>query len=153
MASLVSDDENNEYISAMNDLHDTFAKPIVIFYTAQKVVVSTNPNHNMFYSAGPNQTQTIETPVKVETTARIHYRDESKLDDLLLRGGTTSSDQINVKKKDWRVKLVVNEEVKNILLKAKRVQFDDYTYEVDSDCMPRGVITFQFFDIYLKALQ
>lgn len=149
MSSLVSHFEDSEYRAAMSDLHDTFTRDILISYTSTKVVISTNINHNQFYSSGPNQTETIETPHQVLKKARIYYKKDLTLSDLFAK---SSNDQFDVKSKDWDVKLTVDEDTKNLITKAKRIQFDGYIFDIDSDALPHGVVSIQFYDIKLKAV-
>jgi hypothetical protein len=149
MPSLVSESEDNTFRSAMTDLHDTFAKDIVIYSTRSRVVISTNPNHNFLYNTGPNQSQTVDEVVKTTGKARIHYKRELKLVDLK---GITNQDQINTSQKEWDVKLIVTEDLKTLIEKCERVEFNGEIFKVHTDGRPHGVVSYQFYNFYLKAL-
>jgi hypothetical protein len=152
MPDLLTLSERADYASAMQDLHDTFARNIVIYQTATKTVVSTSPNHNFLYGSGPAQTVTEDVIVSGTYKARIHYPKESALEQFLRAGGAKNDDQIQLKRKDWKVKLVVDITVKPILEKCERIEFDGTLFSVESDPRPHGVVGPQFWDYYLSAL-
>lgn len=151
MADLLTSLERTDYASAMQDLHDTFARDIVIYQTATKTIVSTNPNHNFIYGSGPLQTSTEDVVVQGTYKARIHYPQESKLEQFLRAGGAKNDDQIQLKRKNWKVKLIVDATVRPILEKCERIEFDGTIFAVDSDPRPHGVVGPQFWDYYLMA--
>ena len=151
MPSLLTSDEITSMQSAMRDLHDTYARDIVVYLTAKKTIVSTNPSHNYFYNSGPNQTAVTDVISKVVCKARIHYPKEGKLDSFLRAGGSKSDDQLQLIRKDYKVKLVVEEAIKDIIVKSERIEFDGTLLAVDSDYRPHGVIGVQFWDVYLIA--
>ena len=152
MPSLISPTEDASYSAAITDLHDTWAKPIVIFSTRKRVVISTNPNHNFLYATGPNQTQTADEVVKTEGAARIHYKRELQTADLAKNTSGTASDQFNTSRKDWDVKLIVTKDIKTLIEKAERIEFNDQIFQVHTDPRPHGVVSYQFYNFYLKAL-
>jgi len=149
MPSFISPTEDTSFREAMANLHETWAKPIVIFQTRKKVVISTNPNHNFLYSSGPGQTQTQDEVVKTNSTARIHYKKDQPTPDFK---GLTDKDQLNVEVKDWDVKMIVNDDVKTILEKAQRIEFNGKLFKLRDDTKSHGVISYQFTTFYLKAL-
>lgn len=152
MASLISAAEDLSFRSTMGDLHDTFAKEIVIFSSRKRTVVSTNPNHNFLYGSGPNQTETIDEVVKTVAKARIHYKKELQLDQMSKSNSGLSTEQFNVRNKDWDVKLIVTEDVKSLIESSKRIEFNDTIFDVYTDPRPHGVVSYQFYNFYLKAL-
>ena len=151
MSDLLSSDERTAYQLAMKDLHDTFARDVVIYQTSQKTLVSTNPNHNFLYNSGPQQTVVSDVIVSGTYKARIHYPKEEKLAQFIRAGGSKSEDQIQLKRKDYKIKLVVEADVKTILDKCERIEFDGTVFAVDSDPRPHGVAGVQFWDFYLMA--
>jgi hypothetical protein len=148
MSNLISDSEKASYQSAMKDLHDTFARDIVIYQTSQKTLISTNPNHNFLYNSGPEQTVTSDIIISGTYKARIHYPKEGHLEKFLSQ---SNDDQIQLKRKKYMVKLIVEADVKIILDKCERIQFDGVIFAVDSDARPHGVVGVQFWDYYLTA--
>jgi hypothetical protein len=152
MANLISNEEAESFRSAMKDLHDTYARDIVIYKTAQKTIVSTNVQHNFLYDSGPYQTETEDVVVSGTYQARIHYPSELKIQQFLRAGGSKNEDQLQLKRKDYKVKLVVEEDVKNILINCERIEFDGVVYMSEYDPYPHGVIGVQFWNFYLQAL-
>jgi len=152
MAGYLSNAQIANYRAPMDKLHDTFARDIVIYQTAQRIVISTNPNHNFLYATGPNQTETQETVVRGVYQARIWYPNDEGFEDLLRSGGSQNSDQVNVKRKDYAVVLVVNETVRDIVKTATRIEFDGTIFDIESDGRTHGVIGPQFYNFGLKAL-
>ena len=149
MPSLISAAEDVSIREAMTNLHDTWVKDIVIYSTRSRVVISTNPNHNFLYNTGPNQSQTVDEVVKTEGKARIHYKRELKLVDIQ---PVSPQEQINTSKKDWDVKLIVTEDLKTLIEKCERVEFNGEIFNVHTDGRPHGVVSYQFYNFYLKAL-
>jgi len=148
MGDLLTASERASYQSAMKDLHDTYARDIVIYQTSQKTIISTDINHNFLYNSGPSQTVTNEVIVSGTYKARIHYPKENALEKLLSQ---SNNDQIQLAQKNYKVKLIVESDVKEILLKCERIEFDGTIFAVDSDSRPHGVAGVQFWDFYLKA--
>jgi hypothetical protein len=152
MPSFISPSEDASFRSAMVDLHDTWAKDIIVYSTRTRTVITTNPNHNFLYSTGPNQTETVDEVVKTTGKARIHYKKDLPSADLVLNTSGKAEDQINTERKDWDVKLVVTEDIKTLIEKAERITFNDVVFKVKPDNRPHGVVSYQFYNFYLKAL-
>lgn len=152
MPSLISSIEDASFRTAMQDLHDTWAKDIVVYSTRTRTVISTNPNHNFLYNSGPNQTETIDEVVKTNGKARIHYKRELQNADLVLNTSGKAEDQFNTSRKDWDVKLIVTEDIKELIKDAERIEFNDTVFKVHTDPRPHGVVSYQFYNFYLKAL-
>ena len=49
MGSLINDVLKAQMESAMDDVHDTFARDVVCIKEANKVIMSTDPNYNYLY--------------------------------------------------------------------------------------------------------
>lgn len=152
MPSLISNEEADEYRSAMKDLHDTFARDIIIYKSAEQTVISTNVQHNFLYNSGPYQTETQDVVVSGTYKARIHYPSQLKIEQFLRAGGSKNDDQLQLKRKNYKVKLIVEEDVKNILMDCERIEFDGVIYMSEFDPYPHGVIGVQFWNFYLQAL-
>ncbi len=155
MASFVTDSEIASYQSAMSQLHDTFKRPIIIYQSPSQTIVTTNVNHNFLYPSSEDNisqnTDVANTVVSGLYYARIHYWHEQKTD-FLKNNNNDSSEQINVRRKEGSVKLVLDENAYNIIKTCRRVTFDSGVYQVESDPRPHGVIGVQFWNLYLKPL-
>lgn len=151
MADLLTVSERSSYQEAMQNLHDTFARDIVIYQTASKTLVSTNPKHNFMYGSAGDGSAIEQVVISGTFKARIHYPNEAKLEQFLRAGGSKNDDQIQLKRRGWKVKLIVDESVKSILEKCERIEFDGVTYAVDSSARPHGVVGVQFWDFYLQS--
>jgi hypothetical protein len=78
MASLISNAEKSLLANEFNDLHDTFARPVIAWKTPERVIVSSDPNYNFLY----NEQESIEVtyiPVSGQFDCRIEWQDPSKI--------------------------------------------------------------------------
>jgi len=151
MAGFISTIDESDYQSAMGLLHSTWAKPVIIYQLAQKTIINTNPNHNFVYSSGPNQTTTQNIVSSGIYNMRIHYPSDDKLD-TLRDGSVRAPQQINLRKKDYLVKLICSRDARALLENCEKIEFNEIVYQIESDPRPHGVVGYQFFNFYLKAI-
>jgi len=151
MAGFISSADETDFRNTMALVHETWAKPVIIYQTSQKTVISTNPNHNFLYNSGPNQTQIQEVVNSGIYNLRIHYPKDEKINDFT-EGGTKSSNQTNLRKKDYLVKIICSGDALPVLNNCKKIYFNDSFYQIESDPRPHGVVSYQFYNFYLKAV-
>ena len=74
MGSLINDALKAAMESAMDDIHDTFARDIVCIKDANRVILSTDPNYNFLYKNVRGSVSSVERKILSRTIkARILY--------------------------------------------------------------------------------
>lgn len=134
-----------------NTLHDTFARPITVYRTAQEIVISTSETNNVFYPDAPTNDQTNTVINSGVFQARIKYNPKQ---DLAFLGGNTrdGNDQITLKTMEGVVRLKLDPTGAAYLNGAKNVRFDNAIYEIFSSDRPHGLFTPNFETFYLKKI-
>lgn len=150
MANLISDTERTYLESLMDDMHDTFARDIVIIKDAKRVIISTDVNYNYLYNnvSGTFNTTVQNQPQKQTFQARILYG--KKLLEDNMDGDIDSQTNIDLPAGHVRIKL--NQDGYDYIKKAKRVTFDDKIFEIQSDDRPHGLFRPRYYTFYLRPL-
>lgn len=130
------------------NLHDTFARPITMFKTAKSVVITTNPDNNVYFPDAPTNDQTTETIISGCFNARIKYNPKQDLAFASTFRG--ADDQITLKTMEGVVRLKLDMTGAAYLADTRKVRFDGNIYEVFSDNRPHGLFTPNFETFYLK---
>ena len=152
MAGFISSADEADFQSAMGLLHATYAKPVTIYQTEQQVVVSTDPGYNFIYNTSPNSSDVINVIQSGVYNMRIHYPRHFDSKNLKSIGGIGMNDQINMQKKEYLVKLIVDSGAKEILQSCNKVMFNEVFYQMQSDPKPHGTVGYQFYNFYLSAV-
>lgn len=155
--SYVSTSMSGSFQNAMQSLHATFARPIIIYQAGQQTVIYSNPNHNFLYPDTSNNTgvntQVSTTVVSGVYMARIHY--EKKQTVGLLANSEISverMEQLNIKNKMGEVKIILDATGYAVVENCQRISFDNSIYQVRSDPRPHGVVGVYFYNLYLTPL-
>lgn len=80
MASLLTNAEKNAYGQVFNNLHDTFARDIIVWKTPDRVSISTSSNYNFLYLEQPD-IQNAYVPISGVFKARIKWNDPTVVHD------------------------------------------------------------------------
>ena len=148
--SLIGDAAKKKLASHFNDLHDTFARDIVVYKEAQKVVISTDPNYNYIYNNTGGATSVQNIPQKQTFKARILYDDNR---DTEYFGEFGSSTKIKRVDSASRVRIKLKKDDYLYIKDAKRIEFDERMFLVDSDPRPHGLFEVDFYTLYLKPVE
>jgi len=151
MTSFLSDGEKKALSEQFNDLHDTFAREIVVYKEAKKIVVSTDPGYNYIY----NETSAAETsiknvPQKISMMARILYDDNR---DTEYYGEFSASTKIKRVASASRVRIKLKKDDYLVFKDAKRIEFDGRMFLIDSDPRAHGLFDVYFYTLYLKPVE
>lgn len=139
---------NNEF----NNLHATFARPIVIFKTAQETVVYTNPENNYLFQQAPFNSETTTIIQSGIINARILYAKKENLA-LFSVDSTRSDTQNNLFLSEGDVRLKLDPTGAAFLAGCERVTFDGTIFNVVTDKRPHGLFTPNFETFFLKKIQ
>ena len=150
MTSFLPDDEKKVLAEQFNNLHDTFAREIVVYKEAEKVIVSTDPNYNYLYDETGGQLSIQNVPQKRSMQARILYDDNR---DIEYFGEFSSSTKIKRVDSSSRVRIKLKKVDYEYFNDVKRVEFDGRMFLIDSDPRPHGLFDVHFYTRYLKPVE
>ncbi len=153
MPDLFTAAQKSAFEATQQDIHDTFARPITIFKTSQKTIITTNPEHNFIFDSGPNQTTTQDIIVSGVFQARILYKpDQATKMFSASDGGVIGQPQISQQMFKGDVRLKVTPDCAAYLIGVERVEFDNKIFSVNSESRPHGLFTPKFYNYYLTQL-
>ena len=152
MADLISGGDKADMEAAIVDIHDTFARPIIIYKNKTEIFVATNPVFESSYNAlyqklkNPQKNADSKTTVtKTTVTARVQYRavqDESDA------GGTGA--QLNVQWGSGELRLKLDEEGYTAFKFATKIEIDGIVWRIVTDASRAGLFTPQYYVLYLE---
>jgi hypothetical protein len=151
MANLIPESQRGYLKSIIDDIHDTFARDIVVYKDAKRVVISTDPNYNYLYNnvSGEFGTSVENQPQSQTFKARILYEDKQREKNF---DGEANS-QINVERPIGQVRLKINETGYLYLKNVKRVELDGRKFIIDGDERPHGLFGAEYYTFYLRPIE
>lgn len=155
MASIINNSDKLSLENVMVDLANTFERNILLFQTATRTVISTNPSNNIFFDTSPTNPindRTEEVVVSGIFPARILYDTKQPWQQMQSFRSSQESNQPNLQLSEGMVRIKVASGVAQYLVNTKRIQMDGSEFEVRSDARPHGLFTAQYFNFYLKRL-
>ena len=145
MSSLIPDSDKSEIAKVFNDIHDTFAREIIVYQRKTEVFVATNGTYNALYSRIKNDPTTRDTVTQTKIKARIQYQQDQKEMDL---PGTRS--QVNVQISEGSVRVKLDKTGYNIFTKASKIEIDGEIFRIVSDASKVGPFDVDFYIIFLR---
>ena len=143
---LIDEAMRAEIRSALEDVHETFAREIKIFKRKAEVFVSTTSTYNALYSRlKKNQKKPLYKVEEFTAKARIDYVDKQEKSAL---GGLNA--QVNVPLPEGMIRLKIDETGFSHLKTASSVEIDGDLYELISDSAKTGPFQVHYFVMYLK---
>lgn len=141
MADLLSNSQKLAYGNVFNDIHDSFARPIIIFKIPKRTVISSNLSYNFAYDSDQQALDVTYTPVSGIFQARISWQNPSTLN-----GYKEIKEEIhgNI------VKLKVKKEVFDFLDNAQHVEIDGRSVQFFGSSQPHGLFGIDFYNIYYE---
>lgn len=134
-----------------NNLHATFARPIVIFRDENQVIMTTpSPNDNFLFPGAPNNSFVSGVTTSGIFLARIKYPENQPLDFFYSSQGT-SEDQNSTRKTDGLVRIKLDPTGSTYLEGAQRVKLDGDLFSLERGKQPHGLVSqIQFYTYFLK---
>jgi len=141
--SFLTEEEKEFVHGVFDELHETFARDIVVFYNEDSVFVDTNNGHNPIYGP-PSRSMPREPDLKkITKKARIKYlSDQSESENLLA----------NVSFPKGYIRLKVDQETYSLITKAKKILIDDILTELASPPSRPGPFSPNYWTIFLKKV-
>jgi hypothetical protein len=140
MPSFVSDAEKLSLANEFNNLHDTFARPVMAWKTPERIVVSSDPNYNFLY----NEQESIEItyiPVSGKFDCRIQWQDPSKM------GGFPEIRE-EVRGNICRIK--AKKDFVDFISDAERIEIDGRPVQALGTNRPHGLFNIDFYTLFFK---
>lgn len=148
MASFLTDTQKTEYNSVLDDLHDTFSISVTGYKDPIVKVTSSNNSYNSIYgNAGPTQSKTF-SPQSFTLQARIMYG--HKYDEEYISDGKMDS-QVKATVPAGRIRVKIKGSDLPDILEAKRIEFFDSRFAIDSDIRGHGLFSVNnFYTFFAK---
>ena len=150
MSSFLSDEAKNALSEQFNNLHDTFARDIVVYKEAKKVVMNTDPNFNYIYNETGGATSIQNVPQSQTFKVRILYDNDRDTEYFGEFGSMTKIKRVDAAAR-VRIKMKIADY--NYIKDAKRIEFDGRMFLVDSDPRPHGLFDVDFYTLHLKPVE
>jgi hypothetical protein len=150
MGSYLSDKDKLHLASQFNNLHDTFARDIIVYKEAQKVIVSTDPNYNYIYNNSGPTTSIENVPQKKTFKARIFYDYNREMEYFGEANAQTKVERVSA---NDRVRIKLKKADYDFIKDAKRIEFDGRMFFIDSDARAHGLFNVDFYTLFLKPVE
>ena len=151
--NLISATQRGALQAQLASIHDTLSRDVVIFKTAQQILISTSPQHNYIWGDNaPGNDVIQEVPVSGVFRARIQYavnQDSALMEGALSRQG---GDQISAQIEQGTVRLKLDATGIAFIEQAKRIVIDGEPFAPEGSPRPHGLFGPQFYDIKLRRL-
>lgn len=145
MASLLSATEKQQLGSVFNDIHDTFARDIVIIKNEQRVIITENVNYNYFYSDNQSIEDVEYIPVSGIFKGRIKWMDIENKNVVSRNENFQPSTFSNY----CRIK--IDPSGYNFMTGCKEVWVDNIKCDWEGQIRPHGLFDIQYYTIYVRA--
>ena len=131
---------------ALEDVHETFSRDIVIFKRKTEAYVSSDSStYNALYARLKNEQKTLGKVTQETVRARIDYVDKQEKTSM---SGVNA--QVNLPLPDGSVRLKIDTSGYLLLKKSTRVEIDNQLYELISDSSKTGPFSVQYYIMYFK---
>ena len=147
MAGFISDAQKVAIKGIVDRIHETFARPIVVYKFGKRTAFNTVDSYNKLYKKSNPQEQIELTQNSRTIMARIQYARFDQMDFFQER----TQEKIVVP--DGTIYLKVDREGYLFLKDAKTVEFDERTFSVQSPGQPLGMFGPQYYKFTLMPLE
>jgi hypothetical protein len=139
MASFLQEQQKQNIRNIIDNIHDTFARPITVYKEGQKVVIATTPSFNKLYKTNLS-TSSVDLVQNSRTfTARIKYAKYQ--DQPFFQEG--SAEKISLQQGITTIK--VNAEAYAYMQGANYVEVDGRAFQIEGDAQPQGMFGPQYY--------
>lgn len=147
MASLLSVAKQQVINSVFVNLHDTFSRDIIVYKNAQKTITSQNAQFNSIYGNAGKSTSIINQEISQTFQARIYYLD---LKEEILSDSKSPASKVILS--NGSVKIVVDEVARDFIKEARRVEFDNKIFAINSEASPICLFDNLYYEFYLNPI-
>lgn len=150
--SFLTDSQQDALGNVFFNLHATYARPIIIWKTARKTVILSNPANSYIFDNAPFNDDIQVVPVSGLFQARILYGKQQPLEQFSTPQSKEATDQINIRNEKGIVRIQVDATGASYLFDAKQVTFDNEIFDIDATQRPHGIFSPKFYTFYLTKL-
>lgn len=151
--NLISDEERASYKAAIDDVHDTFARDIVVWRKSAQVLNSQDPNFDAFNDQ--SNSSVTYTSTSQTFKARIKYIDRQQLESEL-KGGHPGigASKIPLTESFQLVRVKVTRAARDYIEGCEKINLsdDNLDYIVYTIQRPHGVFEPTYYTYYLQSL-
>lgn len=143
MASLVSEINKLAYANEFNNIHDTFARPVTVWRTPERVVISSNPSYNFLY----NDQESIEVtyvPISGVFNCRIQWQDPSK---------TMGWPEIREEVRGNICRIKAKKDFVDFIDGAEKIEIDGRPVNAMGTNRPHGLFNIDFYTLFFKETE
>ena len=157
MANLISPSELAEYKGAIDDMHDTFGRPILVWLPSQQTItipqndLQDDDYDNFYDNKVGSKSSIVYTPVSVTVKARIKYLDRQELEFGLLITSPQNRVAVTQDSRVIRIKVTINDS-ENYIEKCEKITVDGHDYERITSAQPSGIVTLDYVKYYFQAI-
>lgn len=145
MTNLISNSERATYNSAIDDIHDTFSRDIIIWRQSAEVINSTDQNYDAFNNVGVQNT--IYTSQSKIFKARIKYIDRQDKEFALIVGNS----KIDITQEFQLVRIKIDSIANAYFDDCEKVTIDGIDFLPITTSRPHGLFTPTYYTIYLRG--
>ncbi len=153
MASLISNLEKAAMESEIQNVFDTFKRPLIVYRTPEKVYLSTNPNFSRFGQFGQNnemQKEEINQQNISTIEACILYAKNQGFEQFNKDKTGGSYEAIKVRESNMKVRIKVDIVGYEILKDAKLIELDGRHFQKDSEPRCHGLFDTTRWSFFFK---
>ena len=143
MASLVSNTEKLAWANEFNNIHDTFAREVIVWKTPERVVISSDTNYNFLY----NEQDSIEVsyiPISGIFNCRIQWQDPSK---------TMGWPEIREEVRGNICRIKAKKDFVDFIDNAEKIEIDGRPVNVMGTNRPHGLFNIDFYTLFFKETE
>jgi hypothetical protein len=146
--SLISNIQKTQVRAILDDIHETFAREIVVFEDGERVLISASPEYNAIYGRTRVGSNTNRNPISHIIKARIKYINANQE----LFSDKSVSFQTDIELISGSVRITVDQDGFEILKEAKRAEFEGRRYKIASKGNAVGMFGPQYYQFFLQPL-
>lgn len=155
MASLISTSLKNSLLSAIDDVHDTFSKTIIIINEIANVTVVESDNYNAF--SDEKNSNITYTATSQEITARIKYIDKPDAQQQLIFAGgggdKSGGSSVYVKQNYGIVRIKVKVQYKDLVKNSTKVIINGEDCQILLNYNSQDIVDENYSVFYLTRQQ
>ena len=146
MTTLISDAAKAEIAAVFDDIHDTFARDIIIYKTEIGVLLSSDLNANPIYGRSSDGTSSKPQTKAYSGRARIKYAENQKAQDGAFGGSSDSAAGLSFPIGDIRLK--IDAEAYALLKAAQKIEIDGKICQIVSESARPGPFAPKYYTIF-----
>jgi hypothetical protein len=145
MADFFTSGQKASLEGVFTNIHDTFARDIVIYKKKKSIYVATNQTYNALYSRIKNPTKTTEVVTSSTVKARIQYMDKQYIaEEYAFRA------QTNLPISEGQLRIKLDPAGYAAFTFANRIEIDGFVWKIKTDASAVGLFTPHFYMLYLE---